>query len=172
MSGLLNAFISAQKLSDPYTDQPKVMFRKTIELLDMFVVTDKDYLAIEIDAIYDKLKWQLGKIGMEKFLDTTLSKEGIGIFNTYSDNLSPLGYKGLVGRLNIAKSKRNAGDTYKHIVSDNWKVDLVVTFNLRSLKNYFYLRDSGAAWFQIRWLAEEMQKVTPKKYLDLIVKTK
>ena len=38
---------------------------------------------------------------------------------------------------------------------------MVVTFNIRSLKNYFDLRDSGAAWFQIQWLAEEMKKVTP-----------
>ena len=47
---------------------------------------------------------------------------------------------------------------------------MVVTFNIRSLKNYFDLRDSGAAWFQIQWLAEEMKKVTPKKYLKLIDK--
>jgi len=52
------------------------------------------------------------------------------------------------------------------------KVDMVVTFNLRSLKNYFVLRDSGAAYFQIRWLAQEMMKVTPQKYLDLIIKKK
>ena len=72
--------------------------------------------------------------------------------------------------LQCGKKKRNVGDGFKHIVSDNWKVDMVVTFNIRSLKNYFDLRDSGAAWFQIQWLAEEMKKVTPKKYLKLIDK--
>jgi len=62
------------------------------------------------------------------------------------------------------------GDAFKHIVTDNWKVDMVVTFNLRSLKNYFDLRDSGGAWFQIRWLAQAMKEATPEKYLKLIVK--
>jgi len=47
--------------------------------------------------------------------------------------------------LQCGKKKRNVGDAFKHIVSDNWKVDMVVTFNIRSLKNYFDLRDSGAA---------------------------
>ncbi|HFB54019.1 MAG TPA: FAD-dependent thymidylate synthase, partial [Sulfurimonas autotrophica] len=74
--------------------------------------------------------------------------------------------------LQNGKKKRNVGDAFKHIVTDNWKVDMVVTFNLRSLKNYFTLRESGAAYFQIRWLAQEMMKVTPKKYLDLIIKQK
>ena len=68
------------------------------------------------------------------------------------------------------RKKENVGDGFKHIVSDNWKVDMVVTFNIRSLKNYYDLRDSGAAWFQIQWLAEEMKKVTPEKYLKLIDK--
>ena len=72
--------------------------------------------------------------------------------------------------LETGKKKRNVGDAFKHIISDNVKVDMVVTFNLRSLKNYFTLRDSGAAFFQIRWLAQEMIRVTPEKYLDLIIK--
>ena len=45
-----------------------------------------------------------------------------------------------------------------------------MTINLRSLKNFFTLRDSASAYFQIQWLAQEMKKVTPDKYLDLIVK--
>ena len=59
-------------------------------------------------------------------------------------------------------------DTVNNILS--MKVDMVVSFNLRSLKNYFTLRESGAAFFQIRWLAQEMMRVTPSKYLDLIIK--
>lgn len=47
---------------------------------------------------------------------------------------------------------------------------MVVTMNLRALKNYFTLRDSGAAYFGIQWLAEAMKEITPSKYLDLIVK--
>jgi len=74
--------------------------------------------------------------------------------------------------LQAGKKKRNVGDAFKHIITDNVKVDMVVTFNLRSLKNYYTLRDSGAAFFQIRWLAQAMMKATPTKYLDLIVKKK
>jgi thymidylate synthase (FAD) len=74
--------------------------------------------------------------------------------------------------LQAGKKKKNVGDAFKHIITDNVKVDMVVTFNLRSLKNYLTLRDSGAAYFQIRWLAQEMMRVTPSKYLDLIVKKK
>ena len=47
---------------------------------------------------------------------------------------------------------------------------MVITFNIRSLKNYFDLRDSGAAWFQIQWLAQKMKEVTSMKYLKLIDK--
>jgi len=72
--------------------------------------------------------------------------------------------------LESGKKKRNVGDGFKHIVTDNWKVDMVITFNIRSLKNYFDLRDSGAAWFQIQWLAQKMKEVTPLKYLKLISK--
>jgi thymidylate synthase (FAD) len=84
----------------------------------------------------------------------------------------PNNAQALFEALQEGKKKRNVGDAFKHIISDNVKVDMVVTFNLRSLKNYFTLRDSGAAFFQIRWLAQEMMRVTPQKYLDLIVKKK
>lgn len=40
--------------------------------------------------------------------------------------------------------------------------------NLRSLKNYLKLRDSGAAYFQIRWLAQAVKEATPNKYLELL----
>ena len=43
--------------------------------------------------------------------------------------------KTLYAALEAGKKKRNVGDAFKHIVSDNWKVDMVITFNLRSLKN-------------------------------------
>jgi len=74
--------------------------------------------------------------------------------------------------LEAGKRKRNVGDAFKHIVTDNWKVDMVVTFNLRSLKNYLTLRDSGAAYFGIRHLAQAIKDATPNKYLDLIIKGK
>lgn len=66
------------------------------------------------------------------------------------------------------KTKRNVGDNFKYLVTDNWATDLVMTINLRSLKNFLKLRNSGAAFFQIRMLAEEMLKVLPDKYKQLV----
>ena len=94
-----------------------------------------------------------------------MAKSSLPLLDEYRGNS-----EALLEALQNGKKKRNVGDAFKHIVTDNWKVDMVVTFNLRSLKNYFSLRDSGAAYFQIRWLAKAMKAATPKKYLKLIVK--
>jgi thymidylate synthase (FAD) len=96
-----------------------------------------------------------------------ISKESLQILNNWE-----FGKDGLFNKMETTKKVRNIGDNFKHIVTDNWKVDLICKFNLRSLKNYFTLRDSGAAYFQIRMLAEAMKEATPNKYLDLIVKRK
>jgi thymidylate synthase (FAD) len=157
MSSVINAFVASQKDSNPYE-----FFRDLILDMDIFVITDKDYLDIEIRAMYDKLAYQY-KIDSE-FINYSIAKSSLPYIDEI-DNASTLYQK-----LQDGKKKRNVGDAFKHIVTDNWKVDMVVTFNIRSLKNYFDLRDSGAAWFQIRWLAQEMKRVTPKKYLKLIDK--
>jgi len=157
MSSVINAFVASQKDNSPYE-----FFRDLILDMDIFVITDKDYLDIEIRAMYDKLAYQY-KIDSE-FINYSIAKSSL-VYIDEIDNASTLYQK-----LQDGKKKRNVGDAFKHIVTDNWKVDMVVTFNIRSLKNYFDLRDSGAAWFQIRWLAQEMKKVTPKKYLKLIDK--
>jgi thymidylate synthase (FAD) len=157
MSSVINAFVASQKDNNPYE-----FFRDLILDMDIFVITDKDYLNIEIRAMYDKLAYQY-KIDSE-FINYSIAKSSL-VYIDEIDNASTLYQK-----LQDGKKKRNVGDAFKHIVTDNWKVDMVATFNIRSLKNYFDLRDSGAAWFQIRWLAQEMKKVTPKKYLKLIDK--
>jgi thymidylate synthase (FAD) len=157
MSSVINAFVASQKDNNPYE-----FFRDLILNMDIFVITDKDYLDIEIRAMYDKLAYQY-KIDSE-FINYSIAKSSL-VYIDEIDNASTLYQK-----LQDGKKKRNVGDAFKHIVTDNWKVDMVVTFNIRSLKNYFDLRDSGAAWFQIRWLAQEMKRVTPKKYLKLIDK--
>jgi thymidylate synthase (FAD) len=157
MSSVINAFVASQKDNNPYE-----FFRDLILDMDIFVITDKDYLDIEIRAMYDKLAYQY-KIDSE-FINYSIAKSSLPYIDEI-DNASTLYQK-----LQDGKKKRNVGDAFKHIVTDNWKVDMVVTFNIRSLKNYFDLRDSGAAWFQIRWLAQEMKRVTPKKYLKLIDK--
>ena len=64
--------------------------------------------------------------------------------------------------------KRNIGDDYKFIVSDNFSTDIVSTFNLRSLKNFIELRDSGAAWEPMRILAKEMFNKLPDELKGLV----
>jgi thymidylate synthase (FAD) len=131
----------------------------------MFVTLDDEYNKIEIGAIYDKLQYQ-SKI-VEDFHSIAVAKSSLPFIDELKGDA-----QALFEALEAGKKKRNVGDAFKHIISDNVKVDMVVTFNLRSLKNYFTHRDSGAAYFQIRWLAEAMMRATPSKYLDLIVKKK
>ncbi len=158
MSSVINAFVASLEAEDGFA-----FFLETLLTLNLFVVTDKAYLTIEIRAIYDKLIFQYQK--NDDFINTAVAKSSMPFIAENQGDANAL-----FTALENGKKKRNVGDGFKHIVSDNWKVDMVVTFNIRSLKNYFDLRDSGAAWFQIQWLAEAMKEVTPVKYLKLIDK--
>lgn len=162
MSSVINAFVAEQLHN--HNTYPSDWFIETILNLDLFVTADKEYNTIQIIDIFNKLKYQYNKLGNLLFFKSAIARSSLDYLNQRmtSDEL----FK----KLQIGKKKRNVGDTFKHIVTDNWKVDMVVTFNLRSLKNYFQLRDSGAAYFQIQWLAQAMKEVTPSKYLDLIIK--
>ena len=159
MSSIINAFVASKHGGD------KEFFISKILSFDMFVTADEDYNRIEIGAMYDKLELQSKKV--DDFYSIAVAKSSLGFIDELGGDAGAL-YEALES----GKKKRNVGDAFKHIITDNVKVDMVVTFNLRSLKNYFTLRDSGAAYFQIRWLAREMMRVTPSKYLDLIVKSK
>jgi len=158
MSSVINAFTASLQSNNGFN-----FFLNTLISLDLFVITDKEYLEIEIRAIYDKFIFQYKR--NNNFLQDAVAKSSLPLINKYKGNS-----KTLFKALENGKKKRNVGDGFKHIVSDNWKVDMVITFNIRSLKNYFDLRDSGAAWFQIQWLAQAMKAVTPHKYLKLIDK--
>ena len=157
MSGVINAYVAS--MGD------KEFFIQRVLEFDMFVTSNEDYNRIEIGAMFDKLFFQ--EKTQDDFASISVAKSSLALLDELKDDSQKL-----FDALQAGKKKRNVGDAFKHIISDNVKVDMVVTFNLRSLKNYFTLRDSGAAFFQIRWLAQEMMKVTPKKYLDLIIKQK
>jgi thymidylate synthase (FAD) len=158
MSSVINAFVASLEAVDGFN-----FFLEKLLDLNLFVIVDEAYLSIEIRTIYDKLRFQYSKDS--DFLQHAVAKSSLPYLEAHKNDA-----QALYEALECGKKKRNVGDAFKHIVSDNWKVDMVVTFNIRSLKNYFDLRDSGAAWFQIRWLAEEMKRVTPVKYLQLIDK--
>ena len=158
MSSVINAFIASLEDADP-----KEFFIQKVLGYDMFVTIDEAYNRIEIGCMFDKLSYQMKMV--EDFYSIAVAKSSLALIDEFKGNSAAL-----FEALEAGKKKRNVGDAFKHIITDNVKVDMVVTFNLRSLKNYFTLRDSGAAYFQIKWLAQEMMRVTPKKYLDLIIK--
>lgn len=168
MSNIINAFV-VEVITNPSNTYPSNWFIATLMAFDMFVTTDWDYNVIQITDIFNKLKYQYHKIGHDEFLQKAIAKSSLPILKR-KPKLDSYLQEELFRALEAGKKKRNVGDAFKHIVNDNWKVDMVVTFNLRSLKNYLTLRDSGAAYFQIRWLAQAMKDVIPQKYLDLIIK--
>jgi len=157
MSSVINAFVASQTAAD------KEFFIEKVLSFDMFVTCDEAYNRIEIGSIYDKLVYQSKRV--ENFNEIAVAKSSLPLLDEFKGDA-----EALYEALESGKKKRNVGDAFKHIITDNVKVDMVVTFNLRSLKNYLTLRDSGAAYFQIRWLAQEMMRKTPSKYLDLIIK--
>lgn len=166
MQDVLHAF-NACALST--RENAKHDFTQLIEPMDMFVVKDMA-ATIEIHSLYEKLHYQLRTLGAEEFGNLSMSKSAKDVFANREVFNDPMD---LFNALCDCKSKRNVGDFVKGwVVTDSWKVDMVVTFNLRSLKNYFDLRDSGAAFFGIKHLAQAMKDVTPDKYLDLIIKPK
>jgi len=159
MSNILYAFLSSMTIL-----RSKNWFISKILEFDMFVINNKPFQMLLISQIWDKL-YMYWKEDKNQFLEVTLSKDNLNGYlnnNLESENMYQFFIKN--------KSKRNVGDNFKTIVDDNWKTDMVCTFNLRSLKNYLSLRDSGAAYYQIKILAEEIKKVIPKKYFPLIIK--
>jgi len=153
MNQILNAYVALN------IDEFKAYL---VDKLDMFVLKG-EAAYLEAAQLYSKLKHQELVLGKDVFNQTAIAKASLDLLGQYKSFE-------LLNKLNDGKTKRNVGDSFKWIVTDNWKVDMVVTFNLRSIKNYFELRDSGAAYFQIRWLAQEMKRATPLKYLKLIDK--
>ena len=160
MSSVINAFVASLKCNS--IQDSFEFFKDSVLNLNLFVISDIDYLTIEIRSMFDKLLLQKSKD--EDFFKNAIAKSSLPFLENISKSQE------LYIALENGKKKRNVGDGFKHIVTDNWKVDMVITFNIRSLKNYLDLRDSGAAWFQIQWLAQAMKEVTPVKYLKLIDK--
>jgi len=161
MQNILNRYIAT---IEGYNNLERlVIFTEYIKELDMFVVNN-DFIMLEIKQLFDKLELHRKQLGDEEFLKLALSNDA---FTAYSTKTSYY-HIDVLTLLDSAKNKRNVGDAFKWVVTDNWKVDMVVTMNIRALKNYLTLRDSGAAYFQMRWLAQAIKSVTPNRYLSLI----
>ena len=75
--------------------------------------------------------------------------------------------KGLKG-----SKKKKQNDRVKRCLPETWTTKTVLTFNIRALKHFIELRDSGSAYYGIRELAEELIAKTPEKYMRFIKKPK
>lgn len=159
MQGILNAFIASYN-----HPRERYVFKDLVPNFSIFN-KESEWFQYECEYIFSKLKRQLQILGNTEFLQIALSKDARE--QMYTNGSAP---EDVFSALQAAKQKRNVGDTFKHIVTDNWYTDVVMTMNLRSLKNFFELRDSGAAYFLIRELAKQMKLATPEKYLKLICK--
>lgn len=146
-------------------------FINKINDLNMFVTDDREYNAIEIGGMYNKLNHQWIVLGEDKFLELSVAKSILSTVKGFKDEASG----GMCKTDNLftvlsSKTKKNVGDFIKHIITDNVSVDLAFTINLRSLKNFLDLRLSGAAYWQIQLLAHAIYKQIPENYLKLVVK--
>ncbi|MCF6331005.1 MAG: FAD-dependent thymidylate synthase [Sulfurimonas sp.] len=166
MGAIINAFI-ADMIHNRSNTEPSPWFLSTLLDMNLFVVSEPGYVGIEVSTIWMKLKYHWAKIGEEKFIRISTIKAVGALYYEHKENEEHLLF---YSKANSSKQKRNVGDSFKHIVSDNWKTDLVMTVNLRSLENFLKLRLPGSAWFQIRMLANKILEVTPSKYTNLIHK--
>lgn len=158
---LMYTFIVAKYVYND-VDAKQYFINKVLEL-DLLVTTNENYNRIEIAGMWDKLNYQSDLVGKDEMLSLILPASSIEDFNkcTNMDDAFDVAHR---------MKKRNVGDSFKHLITDNVKVDLLMTINLSSLKNFFKLRLSGAAWFQIQWLAQAMKDVVPEASKKLIFK--
>jgi thymidylate synthase (FAD) len=82
-------------------------------------------------------------------------------------NREELLVKGLTG-----SKKKKQNDRVKRCLPETWTTKTVLTFNLRALKHFVELRDSGSAYYGIRELTQEIINKAPEKYMRFIKKPK
>ena len=165
MKDIIDAYVASE---NNQTIGSREWFVKKVKTFKMFCITGS-LEDREIESIYDKLYTYEG-VKLVTIADTCLSNEAkkeleisLEEDDTTSDDLFQI--------LQICKAKRNAGDSIKFIVTDTWLTEVVWTINLRSLKNFLELRNSGAAWKPMQYLAQQIEQATPTKYLSLILKS-
>ena len=131
------------------------------------VLVVEGYMATSIaQCIANKLFAFIDHEGIMATKELILSKAQLVVINESGYNNE----RELIQKLLKAKSKRNVGDAFKFLVDDMWSTELVMTINMRSLKNFVKLRLSKAAWFLIQELAKDMMAQLPTGYKRLITK--
>jgi hypothetical protein len=110
MSSVISAFVASMK-----SGSSRSWFIDKCKSFDMLVTTDENYQNIEFSGAWDKLMYQLLCIKQDEFIKLVLSKKQIELYKTIEEPET------LFNELQLAKKKRNSGDSLKHIVTDNWK---------------------------------------------------
>lgn len=68
------------------------------------------------------------------------------------------------------KAKKKQNDRVKRALPESWMLEGIWTFNLRALKHFLKLRDSGSAYYGIREVAVALKEALPPKYRTIIDK--
>lgn len=160
LNDVINTFLVAKKFNYD-SISAECYFVNECSKMDLFVTSDFDYNYIELQTIFRKIDLQYRSMPLDDFYSLSIAKSLIDKFKEAETILEA--YKVL-----NSKDKKNVGDAFKHIITDNFKVDLGLTINLRSLKNMLDLRLSGSAYFQFQVLASEIFKTIPDNYKRLI----
>ena len=158
LSDIINWFVITKQLKLDTS-----FFIDKIDKLDILVTDDREYNAIEIGGMFNKLNHQWIVLGEDNFKEKAIAKSILDQFNTIND-------ADIAFELLSSKAKKNVGDYFKTCVPETTSVDLAFSINLRSLKNFLDLRLSGAAFFQMQWLAHAIYNQIPENYLKLVVK--
>ncbi len=165
LSPLILAYAVSQVSHNESVPRKQLFTDIVKKYIDFSIITEPTLLDAEIHGMYFKFS----TIQVNKIIEYGLSKSQIEIIN--NDKISLTAEK-LYNKLINEKSKRNSGDQFKFIVTDNFKTEWIWTINLRALKNFLDLRLPGSAYFQIRWLANAIKNQIPQKYLELVHKEK
>ena len=137
--------------------------RYTIEdLIDAWVDLNNNFFDAETHNMFEKVVKE--NIVHENFM--MIQNTADYLYKTLEEyNKTERLIKGLTG-----SKKKKQNDRVKRALPESWMLDGVWTFNLRALKHFIELRDSGAAYYGIREFTQAIIDQTPKKYLDLIYK--
>ena len=163
MSSVLYAYIASVVVGTGFTT-----FKYWVELNNILVVTTSVIRDATISGMWSNLTAYHNLVGTAEFFSEVLAKDNLEYIRHVGSEPT---FAEVLHVLSGGKTKKNAGDGVKgFLVTDAWATSMVWTINLRSLKNFMTLRDSGAAYHGIRELARAIKEVLPDKYMKLIDK--
>ena len=125
MSDLINWFNVTKKLNLGIN-----FFINKIDALGIFVTDDREYNAIEIGGIWNKLNHQYNVLGETKFKELSIAKSILEDFENVEDTDEAF-------TLLSSKTKKNVGDFIKNIITD--QKELIIIIYRIKVYNLIYL---------------------------------